>query len=90
MDTARTFRPGNVYMWARVSAPQPATLKVVWYSNGKPTYTDSIQVEQNISPGYRIWNVQRFNQSTSVGKHEVRLYNEPGYLIGRQAFEIVR
>ena len=89
IDTARTFRPGNVYAWARVSAPQSAMLKVVWYSNGKPTYTDSIRVEQNVSPGYRIWNVQRFTKAALRSKHEVRLYNEPGYLIGRQEFRIV-
>ncbi|MEQ9440884.1 MAG: hypothetical protein RIG62_17690 [Cyclobacteriaceae bacterium] len=90
VDTASIFSLGNIYMWARVNAPKPETLTVEWYSKRRLIFKDTVGVETNTMPGYRVWNLQKFDRQFFTGeKNEVRLYNEKGDLIGRKKFEIV-
>lgn len=89
VDTACSFGIGKIYMWARVNAPKQESLTVTWYSERQPIFTDSIKVEMNTVPDYKIWNLQSFDQRFIGKRNEVRLYNENRDLIGRKVFEIM-
>ncbi len=88
VDTVSRFEPGFIYMWARVNAPKQEMLTVKLYEKNQLLLTDSIQVEMNTIPGYRIWKAREFGQSSIGKQYDVRLYNENEDLIGRKVFYI--
>jgi len=84
-DVTGEFRVTDpIWICAIIYAPQDEVTTLKWYdSEGNVTYEQSISVRTSSS--YRIWRRAR---NVQVGKHEVRLYNEQGDLIGRQVFYV--
>jgi len=83
----KNFRPGLVYVFARVNAPRTKErLKVQWLNDaGTVTHTNSVTVSSNTAGGYRIHYAK---QHVDPGRYEVRLFNESGQLIGRRTFTV--
>ena len=89
--TTNIFKPGTIYMWARVNAPKEETLIVRWYSDGQVLNSADIfiDVPNTTERGYRIRHQQTYNGSRIGKENEVRLYNGNNDLIGRKVFEII-
>ena len=89
VDTGSSFKPGRIYMWARINVPKKEILTVKWYSNGFLT-DGEIPLETVSDPdqGYRIYYPQTYTRERIGKENEVRLYNGNNDLIGRKIFEI--
>ena len=82
------FAPGQVWAWARVSAPGTEMVTFRWYLNGQPFGDDaSYRVDRNLDPGYRVFAARSYD-ADQQGINEVRLYNSQNYLIGRKVFRV--
>lgn len=81
------FRPGNVYVFARVNAPRPSEkLTLQWIdADGTVARAQTVTVQRNTRPGYRLYYAKGHS---TPGHYEVRLLNDDGMLIGRRGFDV--
>ena len=80
------FSGGRVYVFARVHAPQSATLTLRWFrQDGTELRTGQLKVKQNTGKGFRTFT---WKSVTEPGAYVVRLYNERDILIGARRFSV--
>lgn len=86
VDDTDKFSGGKVYVFARVHAPENATLALRWSrQDGTELRTGQLKVKQNTGKGFRTFT---WKSVTEPGAYVVRLYNERDVLIGARTFSV--
>ena len=79
------FKPGSVWVWARINAPRSERVAIKWYTKAGEYASTSAQI--STSQGFRIYFAKNYgNEQTGI--NEVRLYNSQNILIGRRVFRV--
>lgn len=84
---AETFAPevGQVYLWCKISGNSgEATIKHVWYHNGKEVATVELAVK---SSGWRTWSAKKILPEM-IGDWSVKIVDAQGNTIKEVAFKI--
>ena len=86
VDDTDKFSGGKVYVFARVHAPENATLALRWFrQDGTELRNSQLKVKQNTGKGFRTFT---WKSVTEPGAYVVRLYNERDILIGARRFSV--
>ncbi|MGH1366488.1 MAG: DUF4062 domain-containing protein [Calditrichia bacterium] len=80
------FNTGKIWMFARIFSPREETVTAQWISRGRVYHTSKANIK--VSYGYRVFFSRIFYEG-NIGPNEIRLFNEDGYLIARETFDIV-
>ena len=80
------FSRGKVYVFARVNAPESASLPLVWLrQDGSEIRSTMLKVKQNTGKGFRTF---AYKTVVEPGSYAVKLYNERNMLIGIRQFAV--
>jgi hypothetical protein len=83
---ADNFSRGKVYLFARIRAPEDATLALKWFGqDGTPFRAGKLKIKQNTGKGFRTYT---WKSVTVPGDYVVKLYNEQDMVIGVREFTV--
>lgn len=85
LGEASAFKPGKIYVFARINAPTEETLVLKWLKGGNEYRISNLKVRQNTGSGFRTFTWKTLSEP---GPYQVRLYNSGDALIASRMIEV--
>ncbi|MEA3410170.1 MAG: hypothetical protein U9R74_01355 [Pseudomonadota bacterium] len=82
---ASAFKPGKIYVYARINAPREETLVLKWLKGGKEFRISNLKVKENTGRGFRTFTWKTLSEP---GPYRIRLYNSGDALIASRALSV--